>query len=238
MDFPLASRYGSGVERLDDAIAVAEAAGRLAVLDATAQSAVCLLREILQKQGVHRALESDVRVGDVALSERDDVHAGEGEALEESGRVFLVATEAVQRLCEHDVKAMVQGIAHQRLESGAQQCRARHGMVGVLLADRPALPLGERATHAQLIRDRRVALVVRGVASVDSDFHVLHLTESSAIAASVPARSTHMRPAAPGRERTREETRPRRYCCDRCRSHEREPNAGGRVPVVVVVFRP
>ena len=46
--------------------------------------------------------------------------------------------------------------------------------------DRPALSLGERAAHAQLIGDRRVALVVRGVARVDGDFHVLHLIESFA----------------------------------------------------------
>ena len=47
-----------------------------------------------------------------ALGERDDVHAGEGEALEETGGVLLVATEAVQRLGEHDVEPAAQRIAH------------------------------------------------------------------------------------------------------------------------------
>ena len=56
-----------------------------------------LVREILQEQRVHRPLEPDVQVRDVALGERDDVDAGEGEALEQTGGVFLVATEAVQR---------------------------------------------------------------------------------------------------------------------------------------------
>ena len=138
IDFPLSGRHGPGVQCLDDAIAVAEATSRFAVLDATAQSAVCFLREILQKQGVHRALEPDVQVRDVAFGERDDVHAGEGEALEESGGVFLVATEAVQRLGEHDIEAAIQRIAHQRLESCAQQRCAGHCVVRVLLADRPA----------------------------------------------------------------------------------------------------
>ena len=82
-DLSLTGCDGSGVQCLDDAIAVAETASRLAVLNATAQSAVCLLGEILQEQGVHRALESDVQVRDVALGKRDDVHAGKGEALEE-----------------------------------------------------------------------------------------------------------------------------------------------------------
>ena len=177
-DFALARRHGPGVQCLYDAIAVAEAAGRLAVLDAAAESAVCLLREILQEQGVHRALEADVQVRDVALGERDDVDAGEGEALEEAGRVFLVAAEAVQRLGEHDVEPAVERIAHQRLESRAQQRRAGHRVVRVLLADRPALPLGERAAHAELIGDGRIPLVVRGVARVDGNFHDLHLIES------------------------------------------------------------
>ena len=44
-----------------------------------------------------------------------------GEALEEAGRVFLIAAEAVQRLGEHDIESTVQRIAHQRLEARAQQ---------------------------------------------------------------------------------------------------------------------
>ena len=81
---------------LDDAIAVAETDSRLSVLESAAQSSVGLLGEILEEQGVHRALESDVQVRDVAFRKRHDVHAGEREPLEESGGVFLVATEAVQ----------------------------------------------------------------------------------------------------------------------------------------------
>jgi hypothetical protein len=183
-------------------------------------------------------LEPNVQVGDVAFCERDDVDAGEGEAFEETGRVFLVATEAVQRLGEHDVKPSIKCIAHQRLKPGAQQRRTGHGMVRVLLADRPALPFGERAAHAQLIRDGRVPLVVRGIARVDGDFHVLHLIESIEAAASVPTRSTRVRPAAPGPERTREETRPRRSRCVHCLSREREPRTAGRASFVVVVSRP
>ena len=114
---------------------------------------MCLLCEILQGQGVHRALETDVEVRDVAFRERDDVDAGEGEAFEEAGRVFLVAAEAVQRLGEHDVKSLVQRISHQRLEPGAQQRRARDGVVRVLLADRPALSFSVRTANAELIGD-------------------------------------------------------------------------------------
>jgi hypothetical protein len=105
-------------------------------------------------------------------SANDDVHAGEGETLEETGCVFLIAAEAVERLGEHDVEPAVQCIAHQRLEARAQERGAGHGVVRVLLADRPARTLGVRAAHAQLIRDGCIALVVRRVARIDGDSHV------------------------------------------------------------------
>ena len=62
---------------LHHAIAVADPAADLAVLDPSAKSAVSLLGQVLQEQGVHRPLEPDVQVRDVALGQRDDVHAGE-----------------------------------------------------------------------------------------------------------------------------------------------------------------
>ena len=56
----LSARFDArpGSACLDDSVAVAESASRFAVLNATAQSAVCLLREILQEQCVHRPLEA------------------------------------------------------------------------------------------------------------------------------------------------------------------------------------
>jgi len=44
-------------------------------------------------------------------------------------------------------------------------------MIRVFVRDRPTLPLSERSAHAHLIGDRRVPLVVRGIARVDADFH-------------------------------------------------------------------
>ena len=88
-----------------------------------------------------------MQVRDVALGERDDVHAGERESLEEAGRVFLVAAESVQRLGEDDVESPVQRIAHQRLESGAQQRRAGDRVIGELVS-RPSSP-GARQSSRQ-----------------------------------------------------------------------------------------
>jgi hypothetical protein len=78
---------------------------------------VGLLGEILEEQRVHRALESDVQMRNVALGQRDDVDSSEGEALEQARSVFLVATETVERFCEDDVEVAIQRIPHQRLES-------------------------------------------------------------------------------------------------------------------------
>jgi hypothetical protein len=59
-------------------------------------------------------------VRDVAFSERDNVHAGNRQALEQTGRVILVAAEAVQRLGQNYIEAPVQRVAHQRLKASAQ----------------------------------------------------------------------------------------------------------------------
>jgi hypothetical protein len=92
--------------------AVAETASGLSEFHPAAQSASCLVGKVLQEQRVHRALQADVQVRDVALGECHDVHAGEGETLEESGRVLLVAAESIERFGEDNVEALVQRIPH------------------------------------------------------------------------------------------------------------------------------
>ena len=63
------------------------------------------LSEVLQEQSVHRSLEPDVQVRDVPFREGDDVHAGECQTFEQTGGVFLVAAESVQRLGEDNVES-------------------------------------------------------------------------------------------------------------------------------------
>jgi hypothetical protein len=91
--------------------------------------------------------------------------------LEEACGVFLVATEAVERFGEHDVEVAVQRVPHQRLKSGAQKRCTGDRVIGELLRDRPALARDELATDAQLVRDRRVALIVGRVPRVDRNLH-------------------------------------------------------------------
>ena len=84
-----------------------------------------------------------------------------GQSLEQASRVLLVAAESVQRLSEDDVESAVQRIAHQRLETRAEQCRTGDRVIRVLVGDRPTLPLGESAADSELIGDGRIALIVR-----------------------------------------------------------------------------
>jgi hypothetical protein len=130
-----------------------------------------LFSEILQEQRVHRPLESDMQVGDVALGERHDVDAGQRQSFEQPGGVLLVAAESVERFGEDHVESPVQRIAHQRLETRTEKRRTGDRVIRIFLRDRPTLPLSERSAHAHLIGDRRVPLVVRGIARVDADFH-------------------------------------------------------------------
>ena len=67
---------------------------------------------------------------DIALSERHDAHAGEREPLEESCGVFLVPTESIQRLGEHDVESLIQRASHQRLEAGSKQGGTGNRVIG------------------------------------------------------------------------------------------------------------
>ena len=61
-------------------IAVAAAAAGAALLDPAAQAAMRLQRQVLQEERVHRALEPDMQLADLALGHRHQPHAGEATA--------------------------------------------------------------------------------------------------------------------------------------------------------------
>lgn len=122
---------------------------------------MCLLGQVLQEQRVHRPLEADVQVRDVAFGEGDDAHAGERETLEEPGGVLLVTAESIERLGQYHVEFAPQRGGHQRLESRAQKCGPGDRVIGELAIDAPVLPLRERPTDPNLIRNRGVPLIIR-----------------------------------------------------------------------------
>src|SRR4051794_30443359 len=83
------------------AVAVAAAAAGAAPLDPATQAAVSLLRQVAQEQCVHRTLEADMQLADLALRDRHQPYAGEGQLLEQASGVLLVAREPVQGLGDH-----------------------------------------------------------------------------------------------------------------------------------------
>jgi hypothetical protein len=158
---PFAGSDDAVLEPTHDAIAEADAAARFPELNSAAESAPGFLGQLLQKQRIHRTFEADVEVRDLAFSERDDVHAGEGETFEERGGILLAPAESIERFGEDNIESFVQRGAHQRLEAGPKQCGAGDGVIGELLNDRPSVASRELPAHPKLVRNRCVALVVR-----------------------------------------------------------------------------
>jgi hypothetical protein len=138
---------------------------------------------------------------DVAFGERDDVDAGEGEALEETGGVFLIAAEAVQRFGEHDIELSVQRVAHQRLEAGPKERGTRDRVIGVFLDDRPALASGKLAADADLVRNGGIALIIRGVPRVDRNLHCT-VTSGRSCRCAISSRANSSRAACRASVRT------------------------------------
>ncbi len=162
-----ADGLAAGVDLLDHAIAIAEPASGLALLDAPTQAAMGLGGEVLQEQAVHRALEPDMQLGDVALGKRDDAHAGETEVLEQGRHVRLVATDPVQRLGQYDFELAPLGILQKRLHARTEDhAGAGDGSIMIGGDDLPSLPRGMLAADPQLVFDRGDALVVAGIAGV------------------------------------------------------------------------
>jgi len=76
--------------------------------------------EVLREQGVHASLEADVKLGDLALAQRDDLHAGEAEMLEQSRHVGLIAAHAVQRLGQYHIELAALVVLQERLHARLQ----------------------------------------------------------------------------------------------------------------------
>ena len=95
-----------------DLVTVGQPTAAAARLDAAPEAAPRLVGEIRQEQRVHRALEADVQLADLALAERDDADVGVPHALEEAGHVLLVAADAVERLGVDEVEPAARGVLH------------------------------------------------------------------------------------------------------------------------------
>ncbi|KIZ41939.1 hypothetical protein OO17_13880 [Rhodopseudomonas palustris] len=98
---------------LDDLVAIAEPATGLAFLHATTKASMCLGGEILEEQRIHRSLQADMQLADLAFSQRYDRYAGELQMLEESRDIGLVAGDAIQSFGQHHVELPGLGVLQQ-----------------------------------------------------------------------------------------------------------------------------
>ena len=121
VDLPLAAGLlAIAVETFHNVIAIAEPAACLSLLDAATQTAMGLGGEIFQEQGVHRALETDMQLRNLALGERHERHAGKLEMLVENGDIGLVAADTVQRFRQHNVELARLRVLQERLNTRPQ----------------------------------------------------------------------------------------------------------------------
>ena len=74
---------------------------------AALETPVGLLCEVLEKEGVHSALQPYMEFGDLAFSNGHQLHAGKCEVLVEGCHVLLVAGKAVEGLCDHELELRV-----------------------------------------------------------------------------------------------------------------------------------
>ena len=79
-------------------IPVAEAAAAPPRPHAPLEPAAGLVREVLEVQRVHGALQPYMEVADLALADGDQLHPEKSQPLKEGGNVLLIAGEPVERL--------------------------------------------------------------------------------------------------------------------------------------------
>jgi hypothetical protein len=90
-----------------------------------------LLGEILQEQSVHRSLQANVKLADLAFRESHDLDIGKTHPFEETGGILLITADAIERFSIDEIKLAPACILHERLDSRSYQRRARYGAVAV-----------------------------------------------------------------------------------------------------------
>ncbi len=153
IDLARAAHEFAVLEIVHHVIAVGIAAARPAVLDTAAQAAPRLVGQVFQEHGIHRALEADMKLRDLAFRQGENSDAGKAQALVDARNVFLIAREAVERLRQHDVEPAFAGVGQERLHAGAHERGAGEAVIGVAFDDGPAFAGGAFRAQTDLIFD-------------------------------------------------------------------------------------
>nr|WP_263972795.1 hypothetical protein [Brevundimonas pondensis] len=165
-------RFAGSVELAADGVTVDPSAGVAAIAYHAFQAAPGLSADLLEEEGIHRALEADVQFIDGSLRDRVDGDAVEAQVFKDSGDVGLRPRQPVQGFADHHVERAAHGGAFHGQKAGAVGDRCA-GYAGVLEgADNlDALTGGEGAAGEELILDRGLLLQVAGEAGVKGRPH-------------------------------------------------------------------
>ena len=114
-----------------------------------------------------------MQFADLALAGSQEAHAGEAEALEDVRDVLLVARQSVERLGDDRVERAAARLGEQsrRLRPVLQRA-ARYRKIGVDADNSAAEPCNKIPAQRDLVVDRPLVLLLRGVARVDRDPHL------------------------------------------------------------------
>src|SRR5271168_5510719 len=90
--------------------------------------------------------------------------------LEQRGDIRLITTDAVKRFRQHDVELLALSILQERLDAWPQDhTRAGNSRILISADNRPLLALGLLPADAQLVFNRRIALIVGGIAGIQGN---------------------------------------------------------------------
>src|SRR6476661_10505527 len=112
-----------------------------------------------------------MKLTDFAFRKRYDTNACKAHQLEEGGDMFLIATNAIKRLGEHNVELAFTRILKEFLITRPELARARYATVRVCCGERPFFANDPLSANKELILDRCRALEIGRIAGVYAHAH-------------------------------------------------------------------
>ena len=112
-----------------------------------------------------------MELGDLTLGDGEQADAGEAQPLEQSGDVFLIARQPVERLGQNDVEQAAPGISQEPLIRRPYSARPAAGAIYVDIEIRPTLRPDRLPAKPDLALDRGSALHVARVSGIDGGSH-------------------------------------------------------------------
>jgi len=112
-----------------------------------------------------------MKLTDFAFRKRYDTNACKAHQLEEGGDVFLIATDAIKRLGEHNVELAFTRVLEEFLVTRTELTRARYATVCVCCGESPFFANDPLSANKELILDRCRALEIGRIAGVYAYAH-------------------------------------------------------------------